>query len=729
MKSLRYLLPCVLVLPFVTADKCTDARQAMIDQNTVACLKSIPFHPDEALNVLTEVRKYLSFYSAGTYFEHLPCPELDLPNVDINGTLDTIESKIKRKEYTSDYDVNKDFLNLFGSVKDGHVRFSPTCVGGAFQFEHAYPLIQVAPTADSLPETYVATVDTGSTNPSAPKIGKKVTKINGQDPNQYLENMAKNDPESSWIDPDARFNELLAHVESGEWTKGLFASRSVYPEEQIEITFEDGNKVQIQWTAIFNNKLPDAATTPIPFTDSDSFYKTMCIRTDKEVAAVTSDDLFNPQQPSPGPGNKTKRDNGTVRMAKLKERNSIAKRAFWPSSISWGSIDQGKEIGGYQLDDKTAVIFVRAFDSISGNENGFVAAFSYAVGEIIAACKKNGIERLLIDVTGNGGGIVALGQNFAHQLFPTSQKIFFGTNMRWNPTLDIMLTKGDTSKIDQTYFKLGHLHKPNGSDWKDFPEMLGPVHRDDDYFTKISIPDEKQANTDTGGELYMDFPTDAYFKTENVVLVSSGLCGSTCAVFGEVLQAQGVKIVSFGGRPRKGPMQGIGGIKGSQVLSFDEIAGYAYGFLKSAITGDSTAFGISIPKAIKTRTYTGMSRINFRNSWRRDDGQYLPIEFLYTPTEWRLFYTKEMTQSIRKVHEAASQIAWGKGLQDMTGGPYTPVNGLDGHGFKWPQGSGETGGFGESSSDSSGTPFTAHWKTLGELIWKTMRNGDTGGEL
>lgn len=37
--------------------------------------------------------------------------------------------------------------------------------------------------------------------------------------------------------------------------------------------------------------------------------------------------------------------------------------------------------------------------------------------------------------------------------------------------------------------------------------------------------------------------------------------------------------VTFGGRHREGPMQTVGGVKGSQVLLFDEIANWANSLL------------------------------------------------------------------------------------------------------------------------------------------------------
>lgn len=57
------------------------------------------------------------------------------------------------------------------------------------------------------------------------------------------------------------------------------------------------------------------------------------------------------------------------------------------------------------------------------------------------------------------------------------------------------------------------------------------------------------------------------------------MCASTCAIFAEAMLERGVHSVTFGGRHREGPMQTVGGIKGSQVLSFDLIAYWAYDLL------------------------------------------------------------------------------------------------------------------------------------------------------
>lgn len=160
-------------------------------------------------------------------------------------------------------------------------------------------------------------------------------------------------------------------------------------------------------------------------------------------------------------------------------------------------------------------------------------------------------------------------------------------------------------------------------------------------------------------------------------------------------------------------MQGIGGVKGSQVLTFDEIALLTYNIARPIIRKDPS-FEAQLPYPLNLRTEG--AGINFRNSWRRDDGQYLPIEFLYTPADYRMFYTRDMFRQASAIHEAARDIAWG-GAKEMSGGAYTPVMGFDGSKFKWPKGSGSTGAKGNGTSGGA-----AHWASLalGDLIWEKM---------
>lgn len=627
----------------------------------------IPFDKEESLSVTAELRKYLAFYSAGTYIKNIPTPELDLKSVDINGTMDAIEKKINDGEYKNAYAAYYDMMALFGDIKDGHTIFYPTCVTGAFAWVHDHPLTMVAKTPSSIPEMY--TVQLNLTTGAPPVLDKKVAAINGEKPGVYIEKMARTSLEGTWIDPDARFNQMLVQVSNGAWSPGVFALRFVYPEE-IVITFEDGSEVEVEWKAIFLNPRTDSKTNPIPFHDAATFKEAICMRPVEAELETTIP--LGLSQTTTNPANTT-----SDADQKLNKR---AIDSYWPSVISYiGGKGGSGQLAYYEKDSKTAVIIATSFTGTALDGEDFFPIFSDFVASAIERAKSNGMERLLLDLTGNPGGTVALGQNMARQLFPRSDKIFFGSNMHWNPALDAMLREGNSTLIESTIFALSILHKQDGSDFEDMAEMIGPVYQHNDYFTEISIPDE--AELDTAIEIKTDYSKIQPFKNENIAIISSGMCGSTCAVFGEAMKQQGVKFVAFGGRPRVGPMQGIGGVKGSQVLEFEDISSKAQQLL-DGILDEETQQALGVPNLKDLAINTIYARVNYRNSWHKDS-QFLPIEFLYDPAEYRLFYTKEMLQSVEAVHQAAIDVVWGD-ADNVSGGEYIPVNGLDGSGFKWP---------------------------------------------
>lgn len=66
--------------------------------------------------------------------------------------------------------------------------------------------------------------------------------------------------------------------------------------------------------------------------------------------------------------------------------------------------------------------------------------------------------------------------------------------------------------------------------------------------------------------------TPQVFQPDDIVLVQDGDCGSTCTVFTEFMKSRAkVKQIIFGGRRQNGPMQGVGNVKGAQVLGFDDL--------------------------------------------------------------------------------------------------------------------------------------------------------------
>lgn len=186
-------------------------------------------------------------------------------------------------------------------------------------------------------------------------------------------------------------------------------------------------------------------------------------------------------------------------------------------------MDDG-ELSLYILDHETGVLVVNAFTpkdrSVTDSDDAettFMTKFVSLATESISYLRQRGISKIIIDISGNGGGFATLGQNLALQFFPKSDH-FFGTNMRWNPTLQAMLTSdGD---INATNWDLGHYKKMDGSDFDSYQEFLGPVHRDNDYFTVIAIPDTVETIAEDSVHMPSSYEGPQPFDTDNIVLVS-----------------------------------------------------------------------------------------------------------------------------------------------------------------------------------------------------------------
>lgn len=134
----------------------------------------------------------------------------------------------------------------------------------------------------------------------------------------------------------------------------------------------------------------------------------------------------------------------------------------------------------------------------------------------------------------------------------------------------------------------------------------------------------------------------------------------------------GVRTVAVGGRPRIGPMQAIGGVKGSQTLTFTSISQFYEG--ANEVVQNATAakkplftskeldvFKDHIPMALeKLPIRLSVGQINFRNAFAPFNDE-VPTHFIYQPANCRLFYTPESLGNPVPTWENAARGIWGKG--------------------------------------------------------------------
>lgn len=228
----------------------------------------------------------------------------------------------------------------------------------------------------------------------------------------------------------------------------------------------------------------------------------------------------------------TKKRRSEPKSAREIPPHHLLKRAGDPSISVNRSItppvvemDNG-ELSLYILDQETGVLVVNSFATedpsltSDADQTTFMTKFVSSATESISYLRQRGISKIIIDLSGNGGGYVSLGENLALQFFPKSDH-FFGSNMRWNPAIQAMLTSEEDHNA--TYWDIGHYEKMDGSDFESYQEFLGPVHRDNDYFTVIAIPDTAESNAEADVHMPSSYNGPQPFDTDNIVLVSPHL--------------------------------------------------------------------------------------------------------------------------------------------------------------------------------------------------------------
>jgi hypothetical protein len=119
----------------------------------------------------------------------------------------------------------------------------------------------------------------------------------------------------------------------------------------------------------------------------------------------------------------------------------------------------------------------------------------------------------------------------------------------------------------------------------------------------------------------------------------------------------GIKSIAMGGRPKTGPIQGVGGIKGAEILGWGDIYGNAQEALSHAETSEQTAILSALSDLPVNRSSS--SGINVRDNILPDhlnDG--LPAQFVVEDAECRLYWTLPMITDVTAVWKAAADAAF-----------------------------------------------------------------------
>lgn len=346
---------------------------------------------------------------------------------------------------------------------------------------------------------------------------------------------------------------------------------------------------------------------------------------------------------------------------------------------------------GYFLDgpgfEDVAVLTLTSFV----HEHSAGIEFKKVNSDFIAAALAANKTKLIIDVSANGGGVILQGYDLFKQLFQSIHP-YGASRFRAHETVDWL---GET--ISNFSGQLDNSTRANSSDllpwdyrtdldsddkhftsWKGKKGKYGPHKHGNDTFTSLQRWDlqDPQVVRYAGGIYVTGYGKAANksytqpFETHNIILVYDGYCASTCAIFSEFLREEaGVKTIALGGRPSFHPMQGVGGVKGVNMFPFSAIYSFVRNARSYAWNMPEQTLSITAPTKYTRLALTRsiQASVNSRDGIRKNDSSQTPWQFIYEPTECRIFYTKQMVLDQSAVWKTVADTVWGRGNACVVG--------------------------------------------------------------
>lgn len=651
----------------------------------MACLKSVPISQTDASKTVEALKKMVQFQSTISYLKN---PPKGWPHekVDLLAGLGDIGNKVK--SYQNEYDFETDIASLFAKAHDGHLAFNGMAYAGVFRWRRSGRIALVSASQDGkeIPKIW-ALGDFNRTNPNFQP--SSVTRINDQEIGQFLAEATKT---NAYHDPDTQYNNQFFLQPADSF--GSFINPRFYPGPSTSITYENGTTRNYTNLAVVTD--PDAWRN---VANGTSFYENFVSAQSQELSKrdvnVVPYHLENPRE------------------SELLGTDAVY-RSTLPLSYPDPSVSSKRSdvmIAGYFINTPQGQVGVLAVQDYISEEEGNPKDFQRVVEDFITEAKSRK-AKVIIDTRTNGGGRVMSGYDMYLQFFPSQKP---QTQSRWRGhRASELFGSRISSLLTISSTNAGLFVSPFSNDaWlnseleevPDWNALYPPNRFNNDNFTtllKYNLSDPLQTS-ETQGIVVTGYLSRANFKedpfrAEDIVILTDGICASTCSIFVELMvQQSGVRTIAVGGRPQLGPMAAVGGTKGTLVIDalqlqdFSRVVMINYAQSTQEVTDWAeflpTAFGIAAQSA----------GINFQDNIRaglEKDG--IPTQFLNDTASCRIWYEPQMYLNVTQLWAKTAAVAFGSngGLDEgqCVTGSVTSREQQTGRGEGNPTGDGNTDG-------------------------------------
>ncbi|KJZ75113.1 hypothetical protein HIM_05599 [Hirsutella minnesotensis 3608] len=649
--------PCRSLSDAYIVANATEGQPTIIEvsPSTVkACLQSVPVDKKRDLELIDYLLPYVSLQSTIEILKQPP-PEYLLQSVDLLGGFQAIKERLRKDEYSCQYDVMTDVRSLFLAAHDSHFDYNPAILA-SFQFGRlGLDFVAVSQNGLTPPQIFM-TQDISS---KAKITYSPVETVNDEHVFRFLDKEAGM---LGYQDPDAQFNALFPSI----------AGQAVGSDNMVtQVTFD----VPDNYTIKFDN-----GTVRV--------FQNIVLVTGANLTGINNgDDVHERLEVPPRGGSTTSMSSAASTASPTQSEAPGPTVPGYPYPVAKHSMNS---IAGYFLNDTnysdTAVLSIMSFSPVTPKsddlEGSKLDAFLLEVGDVvfrtIQSAKKRSRDKLIIDLSANSGGENELAEYLYTILFPRGKFNNFN-RYRNNEAMEAMSRISYNKTLEKFVGIKYQPVDPHHKKINDAAKFLGPcLVKGQNVTAPFQTDKTKPFLSDRDGYLYGFDPAQSAtaleppFEPKNILIITDGTCASSCTILtGLLTRNHGIRTLALGGRPINYAMQAQGGVKGSQRNLNSEVKTF-FEQLISENAKDPDAQKIinaakghipSTSDAPLLPSFVGSAAggVNVQNTYTDDDIHGYPVHFRYEAANCKLFYTKQMIVDVTETWRRAADIAWRNG--------------------------------------------------------------------
>ena len=334
------------------------------------------------------------------------------PGIDVEARLGEIKDKINSDSYDSQYDFDVEFALLARATNDYHFNLNPGLIGSQnWAWSLQWTLTTISADGKALPQVYVyedIEAEPRGWDPSP------ITMIGGVSAMEYLADIALNYNTVGVGESHAEWNIMIRDAPytfgSGSVIEqSLFTVSKIFRGETLDVAFANGTKSTWDWVGYCSSDM-----TQMDWTSADNIYNTVVLTPPSSSSSSSKrkrqdSEEFIPDEPPTYIYQYPYYVSFVAPAATETAAPTITETGVPSPNYPYPDVAQepfrvkGGKVSGYlYTNESVAVISLPSFEINPKLKDSIT--FCKAISDTLIAAKKAGVKKIVLDISGNGGG-------------------------------------------------------------------------------------------------------------------------------------------------------------------------------------------------------------------------------------------------------------------------------------------------------------------------------------